>query len=202
MAEKDLCGAQLPNKAPGRTCRNRAGFRTEHFGFGACYKHLGESPNGRRHAAVLEAGQVVRRLGLQPGEEPVKRSPVDVLFMALWQVGEDLSMYQWLVSELDAGELTAETYHMTGQETGEAKRNVLVQLMEDAELRAAKIASECIRLKIAHEHFKVAQERAVAYSNGMRALVQALGHSPTDPGVRKAMRASMQLVSGQTPQAG
>jgi hypothetical protein len=113
-----------------------------------------------------------------------------------------MALYRELVSELEteptsgAQALYGETYHLTGSATGEAKRHILVQLYEDAQRRCADIAAACLRAKVAEEQVKLAQERAVAFSEAMRALALALGHSPADPQVRQAMRASLQLVAG------
>lgn len=45
------CGARL--KSRDGLCGNRAGFRTDHVGFGSCYLHGGATETGRKHAATL-----------------------------------------------------------------------------------------------------------------------------------------------------
>jgi O-acetylhomoserine/O-acetylserine sulfhydrylase-like pyridoxal-dependent enzyme len=71
-----------------------------------------------------------------------------------------------------------------------------VALYEDAQKRTASIAAQCLKARIAEEYVKVAQERAAAFAEGVRAVVLALGHSPADPQVRQAMRAGMDVAAG------
>lgn len=133
---------------------------------------------------------------------------------ALWAANEDLELYREMVTDLDAAtgpngpsgtsgtmsaRLYAETYHLTGEATGEAKRHILVQLYEDAQKRAADIATSCLRAKVAEEQVKLAQERAAAFAGAMRALALALGHSPADPKVRQAMRQALAGVAMDDP---
>jgi hypothetical protein len=48
MADETRCGAKTQS---GGRCKNKAGFRTEHPGFGKCFKHGGASENGTKAAA-------------------------------------------------------------------------------------------------------------------------------------------------------
>lgn len=208
-----FCGARRPS-AEGAPCLLPAGARTDHKGVGRCKYHGGDTPTQKVAARRVQAEQAVRRLGLARGEQRVQVSPQQVLLGALWDAWADLTLYRELVAELDAvvqprdGDseavvqareaLYAQTVHLTGTATGEARRHVLVQMYEDAQLRASKIASECLRAKVAEQAVQAAQERAAAFAEAMRALALALGHSPADPQVRQAMRASLQLVAGQT----
>jgi hypothetical protein len=73
---------------------------------------------------------------------------------------------------------------------------VLVQLYEDAQKRCADIAAGCLRAKVEERRVAIAQDRAAAYADAMRHLVQALGRDVTEPDVRQAMRASLTLVAG------
>lgn len=56
------CGAKTRSGAP---CRNEPGWGTDHFGFGRCRKHGGNTPNGRAHAAKVEANQAAADAGLR-----------------------------------------------------------------------------------------------------------------------------------------
>lgn len=47
---KSPCGASTRAGAP---CRNQAGFKTDHPGFGNCHLHGGATTNGRKHARTL-----------------------------------------------------------------------------------------------------------------------------------------------------
>lgn len=208
-----LCGAQRNNQPVGTLCTLRAGWGTDHVGVGHCRKHGGNTATHKRSAAVAIATTEVRRLGLAEGQAQRAMGPAEVLLEALWCAHEDLSLYRRLVSELavpepngsghhdpeqgpTTGSLYADTFHLTGERTGEAKRHVLVALYEDAQRRCESIATSCLRAKVEEQRVKIAQERAETYADAMRQLVSALGHSPADPQVRQAMRASLTLVAG------
>jgi hypothetical protein len=196
------CGAL---KRDGGVCRLQAGKGTDHVGVGRCKYHGGSTRTHRRAASVELARREIQALGLAT---PAPVGPAEALLTALWCAHEDLSLYRALVNELDvpaagihsasdsAAGIYGPTFHLTGEATGEAKRHVLVQLYEDAQKRCADIASSCLKAKVEEERVKVAQQRAETFADAMRALALALGHSPADPQVRTAMRASLQLVAG------
>lgn len=197
------CNAKLTKRISagrGRLCGNAAGMGTDHVGIGQCRKHGGATRNHRRAASKELARREARKLGLAHGESRTQVGPAQAMLNALWAAHEDLSLYGELVAELDAGgegdsDLFSATYHLTGEETGEAKRHVLVQLYEDAQKRTADIAAACLRAKVAEEQVKLAQERASAFAEAMRMLAQQLGHNPADPAVRTAMRAALQIAA-------
>jgi hypothetical protein len=120
-----------------------------------------------------------------------------------------MSLYAELVAALDVealdgnttepgarGRLYEETFHLTGERTGEAKRHALVALYEDAQKRCSDIAAACLRAKVAEEQVRAAQTIAAAVADSHRALALALGHSPADPKVRQAMRAALAPIAG------
>jgi hypothetical protein len=154
----------------------------------------------RQHASKELAKREMRQLGLARGAELRQVGPAQAMLSALWMAHADMTLYAELVTELDAGDggagagrLYEETFHLTGEKTGEAKRHVLVQLYEDAQKRCADIAAACLRAKVAEEQVKLAQERAGMIAESHRALALSLGHSPADPQVRQAMRAALLL---------
>lgn len=218
------CNAKLTKRIKdgrGPRCGQAAGHGTDHLGVGCCGRHGGSTRNHERAASKVLAVREVRQLGLARGGQPRQVGPAEVLLNALWAANEDLELYREMVSDLDAStgpngssgtsgtdgststsgpaRLYAETFHLTGEETGEAKRHILVQLYEDAQKRAADIASACLRAKVAEEQVKLAQERAAAFAGAMRALALALGHSPADPKVRQAMRQALVGVAMDDP---
>ncbi len=199
----DSCAAKT---RAGRDCRRPAGWGTDHAGVGRCKLHGGTTPSHRRAASRELARREVRRLGLERGAEPTKVGPAEAMLRALWAAHEDLSLYQELVHQLDTAPggvdedgrerpaLYGDTFHLTGEATGEAKRHILVQLYEDAQRRCAEIAAACLRAKVAEEQIKLAQERAMFLANAMRAFATLMGHSPVLPEVRHAMREALQTA--------
>lgn len=211
------CNAKLTKQIKngrGPRCKAPAGRGTTHLKIGCCELHGGNTGTHERAASKVLAVREVRRLGLARGDAPRQVGPAEVLLNALWAANEDLELYREMVTDLDAAtgpngpsgtngtmsaRLYAETYHLTGEATGEAKRHILVQLYEDAQKRAADIATACLRAKVAEEQVKLAQERAAAFAGAMRALALALGHSPADPKVRQAMRQALADVAMDDP---
>jgi len=64
-----LCGAKTQS---GGTCKNKAGFRTEHPGFGKCFKHGGASANGRKAAARAAVMAMASEADAEPSEVLLK----------------------------------------------------------------------------------------------------------------------------------
>jgi hypothetical protein len=144
------------------------------------------------------AKQAVVRLGIGTGR--LHLEPAQALLDALWSACADVALYDRLLAEHETGggALYAATFHLTGTATGEATRHILVQLRDDARRDQALFARECLKAKVAEERVRVAQEVAVTLAEAMRNLCLALGHSPADPQVRRAMRASLELAAGTT----
>ena len=55
---RDKCGYR---RADGSTCKNPAGFSTDHLGYGMCKRHGGTSANHRKHALKLLAADQAER---------------------------------------------------------------------------------------------------------------------------------------------
>jgi hypothetical protein len=101
------CGAKTRT---GGECGKPAGWGTDHAGEGRCRLHLGSTRNHRRSASVELARQEIRKLGLARGEEPLKIGPAEAMLHALWLAHEDLSLYSYLVHELDTNPGAAGLY--------------------------------------------------------------------------------------------
>src|SRR3712207_8168317 len=69
MAEGDKCGAKTQS---GGKCRNAAGFRTEHPGFGSCFKHSGATTNGNKAAARAAVMAMASEADAEPSEVLLK----------------------------------------------------------------------------------------------------------------------------------
>src|SRR4051794_40675187 len=66
-----LCGSKKKN---GDICRKFAGEGTEHFGYGRCKYHGGNTPNGKKNAVTIEAKRQMITLGA-----PIDVQPHDAL---------------------------------------------------------------------------------------------------------------------------
>ncbi len=67
----ETCGARTSSGAP---CKQPAGARTSHLGFGACYRHGGTLPNvitrAQQEAAEFHAMRELARFGQTPAADP------------------------------------------------------------------------------------------------------------------------------------
>ncbi len=99
-ADKSLCGAQLPNAPAGTLCRTRAGFRTDHFGFGACYRHGGATRAHRVHAGLEKAEHDARAILAHQDITPVT-DPVAELQILGGEVREHRLLMARLANELE-----------------------------------------------------------------------------------------------------
>lgn len=199
-----VCGPMNGERCVGTNVRGVRCGRWPIKGGSVCPKHGGGAPQVRRKAAERVArveaervaGVAVRRLGLDLGGVFEVREPRVVLLDALAAAYGDLRVWGVLVSELGEGELSVETVHMTGNRTGESKRHVYVQCWEDAQLRVARIAAQCVKARVSEDEAAAARRRGVVFGEALRVVVSLLGHSPADPLVRSAMRKGLLLGAG------
>ena len=185
---KELCGAQLPNKPIGTTCKQVAGYRTNHLGVGRCYRHGGSTPTHEKHGQIELARRECDRLGI-----PIEIDPTEALLREVWETVGNVEFYRTLVQQLpahpDDDEITGytddmkpiykrgepgvygRTYHMSGLPTGEAKPHVLVQLYNDERKHLVDVTGACIRLGIEKRRIDLEERRAAEV---FRAVSQAL----------------------------
>jgi hypothetical protein len=69
MADGDKCGAKTQN---GGKCRNPAGFRTDHLGYGSCFKHSGATTNGNKAAARAAVMAMAAEADAEPSKVLLK----------------------------------------------------------------------------------------------------------------------------------
>jgi hypothetical protein len=171
----------------------------------------------RRSAAKVQAARAVERLGL--GSRELNVSPAELLLHTNRVAAYDCEVLEGLLGSLelepgssgfvkdkDTGELVpmrrelkalwGPTYHLTGVWTGEGKPHPYWEMHEAAQKRAYTISSTCLKLKLKEEASETNRLLAQGFVDAMRGVVQALGHSLTDPAVRTAMRAQLTAISG------
>lgn len=89
MAEKETCGAKTKQ---GGVCKNHKGFKTEHPGYGLCFRHTGDSPSGKQAAAKEEIEVRHHAMGL-----PVEINPHDALLEEVYRTAGHV---RWLAKEI------------------------------------------------------------------------------------------------------
>lgn len=181
---KAFCGAKTKSREG--TCRNTAGFKTDHVGFGNCHLHGGASPGGRQHAQQLAARAECETLGLQ-----IQVDPGEALILELWETAGNVAFYRALIQQLpshpspdvfvvpepevgDDGEpividghwergdpgVYGRTYHVSGVPTGEAKPHVLVGLYNDERKHLTDVAAAALRAGVEERRVRMAEADA------------------------------------------
>lgn len=169
--EMGLCGAE---RRSGGTCRNRAGFKTDHVGTGRCHLHSGSTRNGRKHAAAELAIRLGAEIQIEPhdallltvrlaaGWERFCRDEVTRLQAAqivltprsekteytpvLTRVGDDLE---------DTGAVVAER---TTNESNAAELNIWVREHQKALDQLARLAKAAIDAGVAERQVRLAEQ--------------------------------------------
>lgn len=111
MAE--VCGAWITKRQ--KHCELPAGYRTEHHGFGQCYRHGGRTPNGTKSALrTMAQSEVDRRLG-----HPLDVDKDDALIMLVKLKAGDVEFYRQRVEELEDDEMIEVAETRRGVDRGE-----------------------------------------------------------------------------------
>jgi hypothetical protein len=131
-----LCGAKT--RSDGKPCRQFAGFKTDHFGFGRCYLHGGATPTHRRGAVKEAAKQRAPKFG-----QPRKVMPGEALMEMLYLAYGNVS---WLQSEI------AKQKDLTSFEA-----RTLVQLHADERDRVAKVAATALAAGVQERQIRLAE---------------------------------------------
>lgn len=139
------CGRQTNEKFNGgKPCRQRAGFRTEHPGVGACWLHGGNTPVGKKHAAREAAERAIAKLG-----RPVSGDPISALQEAVdaargLYVGAEAMLREQVAQEqLDLGRL-----------------EVWLKVYGEAIDRLAKVAKAAVEANVAERKARVDEAMA------------------------------------------
>ncbi|MHB8573562.1 MAG: hypothetical protein ACYDAY_11525 [Candidatus Dormibacteria bacterium] len=158
VTRKETCPAT--SKTTGNQCRNRAGFKTDHVGFGHCHLHGGRTE--KIDPKILARAECAR-LGV-----PVEVDPHQALLDMVWEAAGNVAFYRQRVQQLADDELTSRT------KLGAEQLQGLVTLYNDERKRLADFAKACIAAGIAERAVRLAESQADA----MVALVQHVIDSP------------------------
>ena len=189
--DTETCGAQRANQPPGTLCNNVAGERTQHLGIGRCYLHGGATGSHNKSAQVELVRRACDRLGIA-----IEVSPVESLLNAVYEAAGNVEFYRSLVAQLpthpepdeieyddkgmahwhagDAG-IYGRTYHVSGIPTGEAKKNILVQMYDEERDRLAKYVHEAVTLGIEERRVQLEENRAVEVFRAVTLAFAAMG---------------------------
>jgi hypothetical protein len=164
--DKEVCGAQRANQAPGVLCQNVAGERTEHLGVGRCYLHGGSTATHNKAAQVELARRECDRLGIL-----IEVDPAEALITAVWRAQGNLAYYEAQVARLD-DVITGET-----GPAGAFKQTAhpLVVLYHEAEKWAANVAVAALRAGVEERRVRMAERDAAQVFGAVGETLSAMG---------------------------
>lgn len=204
---KPKCGAKT---RAGGQCGRPAGWGTPTPGYGRCKLHGGASPNGKISAQRLAAADAAATFGLS-----VEIGPVEALRQALWRSYAEVLFYQARVAELSErgyDRLTQGTTRAvrgskrgldavgsrqnrvdieTQETTAEARPNVWVTLLREAEAHHLKVAAACVQCGVQQKQLELIQMEAALMVRVLDAALSRLGYDPRSPQVRGVVQSAI-----------
>lgn len=156
-----LCGA---TKRSGGTCGNRAGFKTDHVGYGRCHLHGGSTRNHRASAKAAQAADACHRFGIS-----VEVDPSQALLEEVHRSAGLVAFYEAQVMDAEEeNELTVRT--MFGEQP-----SVWVKLLAEERDRKIKVAATCVKLGLDERRVQLAEREGQLLANVLRGVLADLG---------------------------
>lgn len=180
--DKALCGAQLPNQPKGRTCRQVAGWKTDHLGVGSCIRHGGATPTHAVNARRARISDAAAIMGV-----PADADPADGM-LEMFSVA--LGQERWLRDEVADLDRHALTGPVGGSEHGEPRYepNVLIRMHTEAIDRVTRVAKACRDAGIADARIELERAHGERLAEIIRAVVIGLGRRLDEPEVQTLVR--------------
>lgn len=173
-APRRFCGARTRS---GGKCKRRAGFGTDHVGYGNCKSHGGSTPSGRQAAAREElAGFMASAAPLMDAD------PIEAL---LYCVRRASGMAAWLRLKCQGVE--------DAQELKDGELNVWGRLESEALDRLARFSKMALDAGVAERRVRLAEQVGALIAQAME---QALAEEGLPPAVqaRVAQRVATHLA--------
>ncbi len=194
-----LCGAQKTDGSG--TCRHRAGWGTDHVGYGQCRKHGGATRNGRRHGQKAAAQQAIHRLEGQLTERlnaaaPNYDNPIEGLLEVVARTGAMMRMCGDLVGQLAPGRnrRDQDVEGLYGPDhLGDDTSHVLVDLYGTWSDRHAKACKAAVDAGVAEAYVRIAQRQGELIVKVIEGVLDDLGVDRT-PEVTESVGRHLRLV--------
>ena len=152
-----LCGAKRKNGEP---CRNFSGMGTDHFGYGTCRAHGGNSPAHVKSAAMIEVREQLATLG-EPLPEDIR--PQQQLLWLSRTIGGHV---QKLLADPELADLTTDR-----------GRAVFRLTMEQVD-RAARLAKQCSEANVEQVEANIKQAQVENISRAVLGAAKDAGLAP------------------------
>jgi hypothetical protein len=196
---KALCEAQRTNQSKGLTCHLVAGYGTDHVGVGRCKWHGGCTPTHNEHAQVEQIKQMAVRIS-GSGENVTPVQAVQIVMGSLNAAWWNVHRYEELVAELpthpepdelidDPSSPTGKrwqrgkpglygpTYHQSGIPTGEAKKHILLQMLDEERKKAFDWAAEASKQDVDAKLLHLAELQVGVFFDAIGEAMTALSLS-------------------------
>jgi hypothetical protein len=131
-------------------CRNPAGYRTDHAGFGACAFHGGNSPSLQRHAAKQHIRIFAEEVDMEPD-----------------------AAIKWAV-RMSAGAVTWFQGRIAAAQEGDEDLAFLLAGYADERDRLAKTAKLAVDAGIAERQVQVMEQEAALFAGAIRTIFERL----------------------------
>jgi len=181
IAEGGKCDA----KTTRGTCKQTAGWGTNHLGRGRCKWHGGMLPNQRKHLLAAEA----RLMGC-----PIEMNPVEAM---IWCIRITAGEIKWLsdqIAEIDNEEDWVENTVIGKQ------MNIFVRERTAAQHRLFKFSSEAVKLGLAERAIKLAEMYGETIAAFMHGVLDDIDLTPAQQQQAKlAVRRHLILLEGGRP---
>jgi hypothetical protein len=167
----DTCNAR---KRQGEgLCRNRAGMRTTHEGYGRCYLHGGTTPGGVVAAAKQEAAKLGAEFQLEPH---------DALLLSVRMAAGFERYCAMRVAQLEAEQVVVQHEQRRVADDGttvttstRAELNVWVREHQKAIDQLARIAKVALDAGVDERRLKIEEQLVGAFANAIDSLLTELG---------------------------
>jgi len=186
-----FCGSPKKPERGGGTCGVRAGFGTDHVGVGRCKFHGGSTPNGRSGPLEQLARARFREWREDNGSTATDDAdPLTTILEVLAEVRDWHRFTRALVDDIDAGE-----WESRGKD-GASQLTVYVTLLERAQDRAYKVASDIVRLGIEDRLARVTELQGRAIAAVLLGALDDLGLGDRAEEATAAVGRRLELVVG------
>lgn len=191
----------------GGSCDQPAGNRTNHPGFGKCWKHGGASPLAEVAGQVALAHRDYQVMGV-----PVDISPQDALLECIRIAAGEVAYFSTRISELEHEEaigpvLTttdrplkeekgAEDPHTIVQEirTEQPQLHIFIRARQQAMDRLVNYSATALRVGLEERLVRVAEMEGEVIAIAIAATMQELG-VPDSPEVRSVVRRNLTIAA-------
>lgn len=197
------CGAKT---ARGGSCKNPAGYRTEHPGWGHCQLHFGSSPSGKESAAKQRTRAIATRARLNLGFPDVNVTPEQALTA---EINRSFGMIAWIQRELASWEITdagmvkvplaPDTYievplllAMTG---GHPATAGVFEAYRGECAHLARVAKMGVDANLVDRSLKIDEKRVDLLNSVLTRIITDLGHDPQDNDVRRVVSRRLREVA-------